>query len=111
MVFTLKPTLLDQPTGRNLDLSFRSGIRRDFRELLFQFLKMLCRHNMDAVIEVLLFTLARHLIISQSNMFDSLLCIFAIAVLFVVRKFLFVPQVDKGWSGGNDTPPDSCDKG
>ena len=59
-----------------------------------EFLKMLCRHNMDAVIEVLLFTLARHLIIGQHTMLEGLLCIVSIAILFVVRKFLFVPQID-----------------
>lgn len=60
-----------------------------------EFLKMLCRHNMDAVIEVLLFTLARHLIVSMHSMVEGLVCIIAIAILFVVRKFLFVPQLDK----------------
>lgn len=60
-----------------------------------EFLKMLCRHNMDAVIEVLLFTLARHLIVSQRPMIEGLLCIVAIAILFVVRKFLFIPKIDK----------------
>lgn len=60
-----------------------------------EFLKMLCRHNMDAVIEVLLFTLARHLIINQHSMVEGLLCIISIAILFVVRKYLFVSQIDK----------------
>ncbi len=60
-----------------------------------EFLKMLCRHNMDAVIEVLLFTLARQLIINHYSMLEGLLCIAAIAILFVVRKYLFVPKIDK----------------
>lgn len=60
-----------------------------------EFLKMLCRHNMDAVIEVLLFTLARHLIVNQHSMVEGLLCIVSIAILFVVRKFLFIPKIDK----------------
>lgn len=60
-----------------------------------EFLKMLCRHNMDAVIEVLLFTLARHLIINQHSMVEGLLCIISIAILFVVRKYLFVPKIDR----------------
>ena len=60
-----------------------------------EFLKMLCRHNMDAVIEVLLFTLARHLIVNQRSMVEGLLCIVAIAILFLVRKYLFVPKIDK----------------
>ena len=60
-----------------------------------EFLKMLCRHNMDAVIEVLLFTLARHLIVNQHSMVEGLLCIVAIAILFIVRKYLFIPKIDK----------------
>lgn len=60
-----------------------------------EFLKMLCRHNMDAVIEVLLFTLARHLIVNQHSMVEGLLCIVAISILFVVRKYLFIPKIDK----------------
>ncbi len=60
-----------------------------------EFLKMLCRHNMDAVIEVLLFTLARHLIVKQFAITEGLICVIAISLLFVVRKFLFVPQIDK----------------
>ena len=59
-----------------------------------EFLKMLCRHNMDAVIEVLLFTLARHLIVKQFAIVEGLICVIAISILFVVRKFLFVPQMD-----------------
>ena len=60
-----------------------------------EFLKMLCRHNMGAVIEVLLFTLARHLIVAQYNMVDGLLCVVAISLLFVVRKYLFISKIDK----------------
>lgn len=60
-----------------------------------EFLKMLCRHNIDAVIEVLLFTLARHLIVTNCTMLESLICVVAIAVLFGVRKFLFSSKQDK----------------
>ena len=59
-----------------------------------EFLKMLCRHNMDAVIEVLLFTLARHLIVKQFDIFEGLVFVVAISLLFVVRRFLFVPHID-----------------
>ena len=59
-----------------------------------EFLKMLCRHNMDAVIEVLLFTLARHLIVKQFEILEGLICVVAISLLFVVRRFLFVAHID-----------------
>lgn len=71
-----------------------------------EFLKMLCRHNMDAVIEVLLFTLARHLIVNQHSMVEGLLCIVAIAILFVVRKYLFVPKIDKEHAVAEDREED-----
>ena len=75
-----------------------------------EFLKMLCRHNMDTVIEVLLFTLARHLIVNQHSMVEGLLCIVAIAILFVVRKYLFIPKIDKNplsfYEEKEETPED-----
>ncbi|WP_434310044.1 hypothetical protein [Hominifimenecus sp. rT4P-3] len=60
-----------------------------------EFLKMLCRHNMDSVVEVLLFALARHMIIEPTTMFENLLCVAGVALLFVVRKYLFVAKIDK----------------
>lgn len=61
-----------------------------------EFLKMLCRHNMDSVVEVMLFTLARHMIVTETGMLENLLCVAGAALLFVVRKFLFVAKIDKG---------------
>lgn len=55
-----------------------------------EFLKMLCQHSMSSVIDVLLFVLARHLVVIESTMFESLLCIISVAILFTVRKFLMI---------------------
>lgn len=61
-----------------------------------EFLKMLCQHSMSSVIDVLLFVLARHLVVIESTMFESLLCIISVAILFTVRKFLMIkPPVAK----------------
>ena len=49
---------------------------------------------MDAVIEVLLFTLSRHLIVKHFEITEGLICVIAISILFGVRKFLFVAQMD-----------------
>lgn len=71
-----------------------------------EFLKMLCRHNMDSVVEVMLFTLARHMIVTETSMLENLLCVAGAALLFVVRKFLFVPQIDNSMDAapGNTEP-------
>ena len=55
-----------------------------------EFLKMLCQHSMSSVIDVLLFVLARHLVVIEATMFESLLCIISVAILFTVRKFLMI---------------------
>ena len=65
-----------------------------------EFLKMLCRHNMDSVIEVLMFAMTRHLIVEETSMLEGLICVVAVSILFVVRKFLFVAKIDRTPSFG-----------
>jgi len=54
-----------------------------------EFVKMLIKHTPESVIEVLLFTIARKLIASNSTAVELLIGVVAIAVLFVIRKFLY----------------------
>ncbi len=54
-----------------------------------EFVKMLAKHTPGSVIEVLLFALARKLIIVHSSMLDLLIGVVAIAILFFIKKFLF----------------------
>ena len=65
-----------------------------------ELIKMLCRHNMDSVIEVLMFAMTRHLIVEETSMLDGLICVVAVSILFVVRKFLFVAKIDRTPSFG-----------
>ena len=59
-----------------------------------EFLKMLCRHTLSSVIEVLLFAIARGMVAEHTTPVENLLSIAAIAILFVVRKYLFIPGLD-----------------
>ncbi|MCD8125148.1 MAG: phosphate-starvation-inducible PsiE family protein [Lachnospiraceae bacterium] len=59
-----------------------------------EFLKMLCSYNVDSVIEVILFTVARQLVLNHEAALELLLSVVAIAILFVVRKYLFVKRLD-----------------
>lgn len=54
-----------------------------------EFVNMLVRHSPEAVVEVLLFAIARKLIIGTSSPLEIVIGIGAIAILFVVRRFLF----------------------
>lgn len=64
-----------------------------------ELLKMLCQHSLDSVVEVLLFAVARMMIIGHVKIWEMLIGIVAIAILFLIRKFLFVSALDKQNSG------------
>lgn len=60
-----------------------------------EFLKMLCNSNLSTVVEVLLFALARQLIVEHTTVFENLIGVVSIAILFLIRKYLFIPQLDE----------------
>ena len=53
-----------------------------------EFIKMLVKHSTNNVIEVLLFAIARHIVVCNRSSIDPLLLIIAVAILFAMRKFL-----------------------
>ncbi len=53
-----------------------------------ELIKMLCKHTPETVIEVLAFALARQLIIGHTTPLENLITVAAIAILFVIRRFL-----------------------
>jgi hypothetical protein len=53
-----------------------------------EFIKMLCKHTPETVIDVLLFAVARQIVIYQENILDLLVGIVAIVGLFAAKKFL-----------------------
>ena len=54
-----------------------------------ELIRMMYHHTPDTVFEVLLFAIARHIIIDHTSIWSSLIGVCAIAVLFATRKFLF----------------------
>ena len=59
-----------------------------------EFLKMLSRHNMSSAVEVLLFAIARQMVIEHTTPMENLIMVISIAVLFIIRKYLFIPGLD-----------------
>ena len=55
-----------------------------------EFIKMLIKHTPGSVVEVLLFAIARHAILAGGTALENLLTILSIAVIFAVRKFIFI---------------------
>ena len=53
-----------------------------------ELIKMLCKHTPETVIEVLAFALARQLIVGHDAVWENLIIVVSIAILFAVRRFL-----------------------
>ena len=50
---------------------------------------MLCRHDLDSVVEVLLFAVAREMVIYHMPIYQTLIGVVAIAVLFLSLIHIF----------------------
>lgn len=55
-----------------------------------EFLGMLCRPNSENVIEVLIFLVARHMIVGDTTPYQDFVSVISIALLCVVRRYLRV---------------------
>ena len=57
-----------------------------------EFIKMLAKHTPGSAIEVLLFAIARQMVVGHTTPLENLIGIVTIALIFAIRKFLFVPS-------------------
>lgn len=57
--------------------------------IVIEFVRMLVKHSMNTIIEVLIFAIARGLVAGHEEPLSILMRVIAIAVLFFIRKYLF----------------------
>ena len=69
-----------------------------------EFIKMLAKHSPGSSLEVLLYAIARHMVVGHESALDNLISVGAIALIFVVRKFFFVPAFGAHLPDGNPAP-------
>ena len=55
-----------------------------------EFIKMLCKHTAETVVEVLMFAIARQMVVEHLATFETLIGVLAIAILFFIRKYLLI---------------------
>lgn len=60
-----------------------------------EFVKMLCNHTMGAVLEIMLLAIARQMIVQHTTPVENLVAVLSVAILYMVRKFLFIPILDR----------------
>ena len=74
------------------DVEIRSFLERALDIVIgVEFIKMLAKHSPGSSLEVLLYAIARHMVVGHESALDNLISVGAIALIFVVRKFFFVP--------------------
>lgn len=59
-----------------------------------EFVKMIAKHTMGSTIEVLVYAIARKLVISHGGALDLLMGVIAIAILFFIKKYLKINKIE-----------------
>ena len=94
------------------DVEIRTFLERALDIVIgIEFIKMLAKHSPGSSLEVLLYAIARHMVIGHESAFENLLSVAAIALIFVVRKFFFVPAFGAHLPDGHPAPdlsPNQC---
>lgn len=60
-----------------------------------EIIRMMCEHSSEIVFEVLTFAIARQIVIDHANAIDNLYGMAAIALIFIIRKYLLPGMPDK----------------
>lgn len=95
-VITLWPELLHYWNNRMSEGAFLKYLDAVFNVVIgIEFMKMLCRPNSANIIEVLIFLIARHMIVQTTTPQQDLLSVLSIGILFFFRRFMMMTKPDK----------------
>lgn len=93
------------------DVEIRAFLERSLDIVIgIEFIKMLAKHSPGSSLEVLLYAIARHLVVGHDSAVENLLSVGAIALIFLVRKFFFVPAFGAHLPDGHPAPDLSPDQ-
>lgn len=93
---TLWPELVAYWNHRMEAGAFLSYLDAVFNVVIgIEFMKMLCKPNSANIIEVLIFLIARHMIVTSTTPAEDLLSVLSIGVLFLFRRFMLMTKPDK----------------
>lgn len=85
----LGATVLDMGEA-GLDVYVDSCMALAFNVIIvIEFIRMLIKHSMNTIIEVLIFAIARGLVVGHEDALQALIRVVTIAVLLACRKYLF----------------------
>ncbi|MCI9137316.1 MAG: hypothetical protein HFH48_07100 [Lachnospiraceae bacterium] len=89
---SLGDSFLTYWNNKQSDGAFLTFVGRVFNILIgIEFLKMLCQPSEDTVLEVLIFLVARHMILEPTTAAENLISILSIGLLFGIKKYITLP--------------------
>ena len=69
-----------------------------------EFIKMLAKHSPGSALEVLLYAIARSMIMGHGSSVENLISVLSIGVIFLIRKFSFVHSFGSSLPDGAPAP-------
>lgn len=60
-----------------------------------ELIKMITSYTIDSVVDVMLLAVARQMIVEHTAPLENLLAVLAVGALFVIRKYLYISQIDR----------------
>ncbi len=66
-----------------------------------EFLEMLNNHSPGSALEVFLFAIVRHMVIEGGSSFDMLAGVLAVGLIFVIRRYFYVPSFEDDSEGNS----------
>ena len=93
IIILLVQLILSMPNVPDLNIypNYEDLVETCFNLIIgVELIRMLYQHKPSTVFEVLLFAIARHVIMAHNNPVSSLIGVISIALLFATRKFLFI---------------------
>lgn len=88
------------------ELVDKTSVFQQYLERIFvivigiEFLKMLCRPNSDNVLEILIFLVARHMVVGETTPYEDFVSVVGVVILCVARRYLHKDHAENESSSG-----------
>ena len=89
---------------------------KDYLEQIFllvigiEFLVMLCRPNSENVIEILIFLVARHMIVGDTTPYEDFVSVVSVVILCIVRRYLRISGEERDKKKAAESGADDIQK-
>ncbi len=60
--------------------------------IALEFIRMLLKHSIGSILEIVLFSVARGLVVDHSTGIETVMIVFALGLVLLIRKYLLLPH-------------------